>query len=135
MKSLVKKIVRVFNQIRGLFSSPVPQGMTEFDKWVVSIMDTYDLPTKNKDDVAYTLANMVMHSGPSAHRVSKYTLVKMIRAAGAKQVAAGVFTEIRDRHQAAQKAAQKAAQEAANKPAEATAPLKVVSDGPKQPGV
>lgn len=121
MSNFFQKIKRKFNQLRGLLPSQLPTGATEFEAWVTSIMETYDLPTRSRSDVMFIIATSMMHLGPTVDRKAKYFFVKTLRAGAAKQVAAAAFQEV--------KKAQLAAAQAAQTSAEATAkPLAVVSN-------
>lgn len=96
---------KYLNRFLGLFPTALPTGMTSFDLWVTKIMATYSLPTTNKDDVAYSLAAMIMHSGPTCSRRSNQYFVICLRAAAAKQIAGAAFYEIKTRNDAAKKEA------------------------------
>jgi len=106
MNTAFQKLIRVYDQFRGLFPSALPTGLTEFNTWAESIAATYRLPTSNMDSVKFTLATMIMHLGPNAAYRSKYHFVLAIRASAAKQVAGAAFHEIKERDKAARAAAQ-----------------------------
>lgn len=116
MKAAMQQITKVYRQLRGLFPSALPTGMAEFDAWVDSLMSTYALPTKNRDDVVFACGSMIMHGGPTVSRKPKYYFVLCLRAAAAKQIAGAAFYDIKTRQEKA-------------KLAEATASSAVVSDG------
>jgi hypothetical protein len=92
--------------------------MTEFETWAASIITTYDFP--NNDSVRFALATMIIHSGPQDDAKPKYQFARAVRASMSKQIAGGVFQDIKTRQIEAQKA------EAA-KLAEATAPSQVAA--------
>jgi hypothetical protein len=117
MKRIVNKIQRILSQVVGLLPSRLPVGIAEFDQWSDSIINTYDMPTSDRDGIKFVLATAIMHLGPTAAYKSKFYFVLLIRASAAKQIAGAKFQEI------------KLAQQA--RAAEATA-QKVASDGPKQ---
>src|SRR5258706_12016664 len=94
MNTTLSKIKRIINQIKGLFSSPLPVGMAAFDTWAQSIADTYALPTTDATSIKFTLASIIIHLPPTADSKPKYYFVKMIRAASAKQIAGQAFYEI-----------------------------------------
>lgn len=106
MTNLVNKIRLVLQRIRALFPSPVPQGITEFEAWASSIIAMYGFP--DNDSVRFALATMIMHSGPTAAYKSKHYFAVMIKAGAAKQVAAQVFQDIKNKQ---------------SKPVEVTTPL------------
>jgi len=105
------KLVRLVKQIRGLFPSALPTGVTAFESWAEDIIATYDLPTSDKDSIKFTLATIIMHLGPQAASKPKYYFVLTLRAGAAKQVAGQVFTDIKTKAKEAELAAQKAANE------------------------
>lgn len=129
MRSFLNKIVRTYNQIKGLLSAPLPQGMTEFDAWIDRLMSTYTLPTSKRDDVLFVVGTAIMHLDPTTFCKPPYYFVKLIRATGAKQIAGAAFQGVKQRQQAAQAAAQA---EALAKSAEVTAIHAVASSGPEQ---
>lgn len=101
MNNAIKKVVKFFNQIRGLFPSPLPVGVKEFDTWAESIASTYKMPTDIMDSIKFTLATLIMHSGPTTAYKSKFYFVLAIRASAAKQIAGNAFREIKERNQPA----------------------------------
>lgn len=117
-----KQIKKFYSKVRGRFESPLPRGMTEFNAWADSIIETYDIEgLADKDSLRFVLANIILELKPDAAFVSKWLMARRLLKAASNQVASGVFQEI--------KAKQKEAQaQAAAKPAEATATLKVVAN-------
>lgn len=109
MKTLLNKINRLFNQLLGFFPSPIPVGITEFNAWIDSFFNTYDLPTKDRDSVAFTVATMIIHSGPTNAYKSKFSFLLALRASAAKQIASQTFQDIKLRHMEAQRLAAEAA--------------------------
>lgn len=111
MKTLIQSLKRLVSKALGVFPTAVPTGTEEFHAWADSIIDTYPLPTADVDSIKYALATMVMHLGPTQAYKSKLYFALALRAGAAKQIAGGVFSEIRERHQKAQAAAAKAAEQ------------------------
>ena len=110
---VMNKIIRIIKQIRGLFPSPLPTGVTAFHAWSDDLQATYILPTEDKDSIRYTLATIIMHLGQQAGNKSKYFFYITLKAAAAKQVAGAVFSEIKEKQRAeAAKAAEEAAKAA-----------------------
>lgn len=110
MKTLVEKLGKLYNKIRGLFPSPIPVGMTEFNDWVNSIMATYTLPTSDRDTIVFSLGAMIMHldHGPKtlsafvAAYKPKFYFVLALRSGAAKQIAHAAFVEIKQKQQQAE---------------------------------
>lgn len=101
MKTLFASLKKLGNQFLGLFPTAIPTGTAEFDAWAQFIMDNYKMPTADVDSIKYALATMVMHLGPTVAYKPRYYFALALRASAAKQVAGGVFMEIKTRHQAA----------------------------------
>ena len=95
MKTVLLKLKKFIRQQISRLPSALPNGMTEFETWASDIIDTYNFP--NNDSVRFTLATMIMHSGPSDAFKSKHSFMLMIRASMAKQIAAAQFQEIKNR--------------------------------------
>lgn len=112
MSKILQIVVKIYKQVRGLFPSPLPVGVVEFDTWAASIGATYKLPTNNLDSIKFTLATLIMHSGPTVAFKPKYYFVLAIRASAAKQIAGNAFHEIKERSKLAQAAAEVAAKSA-----------------------
>lgn len=92
---------RYYNKLRGAFPSPLPVGVTEFQSWADTIIDTYTLPTQDRDSVHYALATMILHLGPTVAYKSNWYFVLSIHSACAKQVAGATFQDIKIRQQQA----------------------------------
>lgn len=90
-----KKLIRVLNQILGLFPSRLPTGVAEFQAWAQSIADTYTLPTQDQDSIQFTLATIIQHSAKDQAFASKYRFANLLRAGATKQIAGHIFTVIR----------------------------------------
>ena len=104
MKTRLLKIKRFIRQVRGLFPQSLPTGIDEFNSWATDIAATYQLPTENLDSIRYTLATIIMHLGQTAAYKSKWYFVLTLRSGAAKQIAGGIFYEIKTKQQAAQAA-------------------------------
>lgn len=102
------KIKKLVNKFLGLFPSPLPQGVAEFDSWAKSIMDTYDLPTKDEDSIKFSLAAAIVHLGSQECFKAKYFFVLIIRSGAAKQIAGHVFSDIKNKQKEREAAAQAA---------------------------
>lgn len=109
------KIKRLFKRLLGYLPSKIPVGATEFQVWVDSFFETYDLPTEHRDSISLVLATTIIHNlGPQALYKPKYYFYLTIMSGAAKQVAGAAFYDIKTRQQQAQEAAAKAATESSN---------------------
>ncbi len=105
MNRFLLTVGRLFRQFLGLFPSSLPVGMTAFDKWADSIINTYDLPTKDEDSLKWNLASAVIGLKSTEARKSKYYFVLIIRAGAAKQISVARMQDIKDKQKAAVEAA------------------------------
>lgn len=118
MKLALEKLKRFARQLRGLFPRRLPTGTTEFEAWANNIINTYHMPTQNRDSIIWALSNMIAHLGPTdAYKADVYFGL-LCNASAAKEVA---FYEGRaaKRREDERLAAAKAAEEA-KKQSEAT---------------
>lgn len=99
MNNWTQKLKLYYNKFRGLFPSALPTGMTEFKEWADSLIETYPLPTSDRDSLVFGLAAMIMRLGPLEAYKSKYWFVLSLRAAISKQIAGANFQEIKIRQQ------------------------------------
>lgn len=95
MNNKIKAVKRFLAYLAGFFPSAVPIGRTDFDTWATSIIDTYQFP--DNDSVRFALASIVMHMGPTSAYKPKYYFALVIKAGAAKQVAASVFQDIKNK--------------------------------------
>ncbi len=97
MTRFYNSLCRFYRQLRGLFPSKLPIGMTEYSEWVDSIMSTYYLPTNDKDSVIFAISHDIMRFPPLTTTKAKYYFVLMLRGAAAKQIAGAAFHEVKIR--------------------------------------
>lgn len=116
---------RIFRQLLSHFPTPLALGMTSWRVWADSVIELIG-PIANRDDLEFCVAAEVIRVGPAVCSAPKNYFVKRVRAGAAKQIAGAVFTEIKERQQAAQRAAIEAA-----KTTEATVNTEA-SSGPKE---
>jgi len=86
---------RLFNRIRGYFPSLLPTGTEAFHKWSDKLIETYPMPTEDKDSLKFALATTIMHLGPQDHHKANEYFYRTIVAGASKQVAHSVFTDIK----------------------------------------
>lgn len=106
--SLIKnKLVKYLNQVLGLFPSPLPVGMTAFQSWMNSIIQSYDIP--DNDSSRFALATMILHLSSTTSSKPKIHFARSMRKAMANQVAAAVMQDLKDKQAAAAAKAQEEA--------------------------
>ena len=105
MINLFAKSKRYFAILKGFIPGRLPVGVTEFDAWAQSILDTYPMPTSDLTSLKFTLASIIMHLGPQKAYVSKFYFYLTINAAAAKQVAGHTFYTLKKQQEDAAKAA------------------------------
>ena len=94
------KLKRLLFQFLGLFPSKLPQGMTEFNEYVDSIIANYDLPTLDRKSIVWGISATILRLGETAAYKSKHYFVLILRAGAAKQIAGAAFTEIKEQQKA-----------------------------------
>lgn len=90
------KVKRLIKQVRALFPSKLPVGMSQFESWADSFSDTYNLATQNQDAIRFVLATSMMHLSPTAAFKSKYYFYLLLETAASKQIASAAFTKIKE---------------------------------------
>lgn len=105
---------RFLNQFLGLFPSRLPVGMGEFDTWIDSIIDTYPMPTANRDSIVNGVAATVMRLGPTTAYKPKVYFALIIQAGAAKQIAGEQFMQLREKQKQAEATALTQEQVASN---------------------
>lgn len=115
MKIALESAKRLLRQLRGLFPRSLPVGATEFNVWADNIINTYHMPTKDRDSIIWALSNMIAHLGPLVAYKSDVYFGLLCSASAAKEVA---FYEGRAAKARQAAALAKATEEAAAKAAE-----------------
>lgn len=110
--------IKTVNKVRDFFPSPLPQGLTEFNTWSASLIDTYDFP--DNDSIRFALSTMIMHLDATAAYKPKRYFALTVKTGMAKQVAAQVFQDIKLAQQEAE--------------AKAASELKLVVEAPTDQG-
>jgi len=89
--------------------TPLPRGMTEYEKWAKDLIDVYQFP--DNASVRFMLAAIVLNTGQTtAYKPKRYFGLCGL-AAASKEIAHGVMTQLKEEQQAkaaAEAAAQKA---------------------------
>ncbi len=94
---------RILSRLLSYIPTQLPLGLTAYKAWSDEVVELIG-PIANSDDLHFCVAAEVLRVGPSANAVSKNYFVKRVRAGATKQLAGHVFSEIKERQQAAQKA-------------------------------
>jgi len=88
------KLKKLFKKVIYAFPSPLPQGGTEFENWVQSIIDVYE-PPMEKRSVRFALCAMLMRLNPTEAYKSKRFFALCLHKGAAAQVAAYKMEEIK----------------------------------------
>lgn len=119
---------RLFNKILSYFPTPIPTGMTAFSAWLESIVSLAG-PIADPESIKWVVCNEIMRLSPGRDRVSKNSIVKLLRKFAANQLAASVVVEIRTMQEKKLEEAKKQQEaEEAKQTAEATAQPQVAPD-------
>lgn len=101
---------RLARQVLALFPTRLPVGVTAFNEWADSFLETYTLATQDHDSIHYILATEILRLNPTDYaRKSKFHFYLIIQTAAAKQVAGNAFQEIKNRQKELQEKATKEA--------------------------
>lgn len=106
----MNKARKFFNKIAYRFPEPLPFGMTEFNTWAQSILETYDFP--NNDSFLWSIATIVQSLDQARADVSKYYISLRLRKGAANQLAGQIMWDLKQK-QAAEQAALKLEEEKA----------------------
>lgn len=79
--------------LKHYIPQPLPNGVTEFDRWSDEIISNYGFPVN--DSMKFTLATMIMHMDHADSHVPYRTFAKRIQKAMANQVAGQIFQDIK----------------------------------------
>lgn len=106
MNNVVNKIKKQLNKVKSYFPTRLPIGMTEFNDWTSSIVNTFDLP--DNDSTRFGLAVMITHLQPTEFTKSKRYFAISVKKSMANQIAFANMEELKAK-QKAQIAAEQAA--------------------------
>lgn len=117
----VKKELEKLNERRAL-----PMGRTEFKQWASRIIAIAQIPGATPESQEFTLANLLLHLGPTEDHKEDNFFVHSLRKFAVNQVADTIRVEIRDRVKTrlAEEEKQKSNSEVIN-----TSDKKVLADG------
>jgi len=90
--------------------SKLPQGMTEFETWAKSIIDTYQMP--DNESVRFALASAVLHLPATAAYTSKAYFGKILLKGASSQVSYQVMEDLKTKQKEQQEAEIKSKQPA-----------------------
>ncbi len=113
LKLIASKLKLILSKLRGYIPEPAPQGLTEFNNLITSIIATY-APPMDERSVRFTVAALLMRLNPTQSYITKVFFAKSLHRGAAAQVGAYVMEQIKNE--------QKAEFEASQKPAVASAP-------------
>jgi len=96
-QTLLDLFRRLKSVLMSYLPTHLPMGMSEFYEWSDSMIKIANFPTNSRDDINYVLATLILHLGPTASHKPKQYFIRAIKAGAAKQIASGVFQEIKVR--------------------------------------
>lgn len=96
----MKRLKWLYKKLLSYIPTPLPVGLSDFNKFVDDIIELSG-NYADRDSMAFAIASMVMHLGAQKSSVPKDFFVRSLRKAAANQVAGQVFTDIKDRQNAA----------------------------------
>lgn len=102
MSTTITKVKNFFQKLLDRVPTRLPNGMTEFETWSKSIIDTYGFP--DNDSVRFMLAAMIMHLGQTdAYKPKRYFALSGL-AAASKEIAHARMVQLKDAQDAKAKA-------------------------------
>lgn len=126
---MLKCLISLFQRFFCLFPSPLPIGLTAFNKWTASIIRVYNLP--DNDSIRFSLATMVLHAPPQACYKRKEFFGRSALKAMSNQVCHSVMEDLKAKRDALVKQLELEAEIEKQNQAAATAP-EVVASEPNQ---
>ncbi len=105
----MSNLKKLYAYLLSYLPSQFPLGAQAFDGYLASIRGLVkaDLSQVPDDDIRFVLATTITHQGPTVDRMPKQKMVRILQAAAAKQVAAQVFQQVKERQKTAQEEAAK----------------------------
>lgn len=119
--SIKDTLKRSYNKLRGFFPERTPSGVTEFNAWSESLINTYN-PPGDERSIKFVLSSMLMRLDASEAYVSKFYFYRALCRSAAAQVAVFIQEGIKQQQR----------EEFENQQAEATALLQEASNDQQQ---
>ena len=92
VQSLIQRLSKLFIWLNSFIPEKLPQGMTQFGRWVDEISYLSGLP--NNDKLRKVISQLIVSLPPQMAYVQKRFIVKTIQKAAANQVAFEVISLI-----------------------------------------
>lgn len=92
VQNLIQRLSKLFIWLNSFIPEKLPQGMTEFGRWVDEISYLSGLP--NNDKLRKVISQLIVSLPPQMAYVKKRFIVKTIQKAAANQVAFEVISLI-----------------------------------------
>ena len=100
---------RILAKLTAHLPHRLPQGITEFETWAKSIVDTYEMP--DNDSVRFGLAVAIMHLPATASHKPKAYFGAILLKGAASQIAGAVMQDLKEKQKAQAELAAKEAAE------------------------
>lgn len=94
MTKALTAIKRFYTIQRARFSSPLPVGATEFQKWADSIIELSG-QFADRDSMLFAISSILIHADSKFGALPKKYFVDRLRKSAANQVASQVFQDIK----------------------------------------
>lgn len=106
----MSKLKKLIAYLMSYLPTKLPLGLIDFDDYFQAIRGLADSRLSNvpDDDIRFVVASTITHQGPTGDRMPKQKMVRILHAAAAKQVAAQIFQDVKQRQRAQQEADAKA---------------------------
>lgn len=100
--NLIKSLRTYIQKLLDFVPTRLPNGVTEFETWCQSLIDTYGFP--DNDSVRFMFAAMIMHLGQTDAYKPKRFFALSGYAAASKEIAKDRMITIKEAHEARAKA-------------------------------
>lgn len=130
---MIAKLFKLFKTKKSALKDlnerkPLPVGVTEFNDWASRIINLTNLPQVDPEGMAFALATMVLHLGPTeSHKEDAY-FVHSLRKSASNQIAHAMMVDLKAKATARFKAS-----EVPETIIPVKAPLSVVADQAPKP--
>jgi len=102
MSTLFTRFKRFFKRVEGFIPTRLPVGLSEYERWTASIIDTYGFPAN--DSIRFSLSVMILHMGSTeAYKPKRYFALSLHKAM-ANQVVSQVINELKAKQEADRRA-------------------------------
>lgn len=94
----MSRLKSLLARLSSYFPTPLPVGLTEFNRWQDSILALSKVPSN--ESTRFAIAVMVLHLGPTVDSKAKHYFVKSLNKSAANELANSVALDMKARQKA-----------------------------------